>query len=261
MLTKENADKWITPLPAQSASPCPPVVMLSQEPHMETIPDSMVVPTKKNVGTNPIYYPAQKNSLFWSIFIGAYGMGEYMINERKYANVEMNERQKMLDYFRDSKNTGKLKQGNIKVSNVLIQEIMADIMVANRDPNSVFHMLIALSVFHKKTIYYVRKNKYLVFSYTDETDDLNMENTLLIYAKNDKESGLYEDATEEHIREIVQNKYRLVSYDKPLRGISTYKIPDLEEISRRLQIDLCNEQGIALKKTELYHKIWAQAVW
>lgn len=253
MLTKENAEKWLTP-----------TLTITQEPAIETQPptvnDAPISLPNPVVAPN-LYYPAQKNSFFWCVYIGAYGMAEYMRIERKSANVEIQERQKILDYFRDSKNTGKLKQGNTKVSNVLIQEIMADVMVATRDPNSVFHMLIALSVFHKKTIYFVRKNKYLVFSYTEDSDDLNMENTLLIYAKNEREYGVCEEPKEEHIRDIIENKYKLVSYDKPLRGVSTYKVNDLEEIARKLRVDICNEQGIALKKPELYNKILTQAMW
>lgn len=244
MLTKENAERFLSVKTEKESKPKEPI----EEDNKPSAPES-VCPKK----VSSIFYPRQKNSLFWCVYIAAYGMGEYTQNERKLGNVEMQERQKMLDYFRDSKNTGKLKQGNTKVSNVLIQEIMADIMVANRDPNSVFHMLIALSVFHKKTIYYVRKNTYIVFSYAEDSDELDMANTLVIYAKNEKEYGFYEDLAEEDIREIISQKYRFVSYDKPLRGISTYKMTDLEEIARRLCVDVCDEQGVPRKKTELYN--------
>lgn len=254
MLTKENVEKWLSKdapkKPEDTIQNIQTVTATATATNTSTINDEHICTNAKKEKTQTVFYPRQKNSLFWCVYIGAYGMGEYTMAERKSANVEMQERQKMFDYFRE--NPAKLKQGNTKVSNVLIQEIMADIMVETRDPNSVFHMLIAYSVFHKKTIYYVRKNTYIVFSYMEDSEDTDIENTLVIYAKNEKEYGICEDPTEEDIREIIDNKYRWVSYDKPLRGISTYKMSDLEEIARRLQVDVCNAEGVPLKKAELY---------
>jgi len=254
MLTKENVEKWLAETMATNR-PAP-----AEE--QQTIPEIQ----KKSLSSS-VYYPKQKNSLFWCVYIGVYGMGEYLINERKSANAEMQERQKMLDYFREPENMSKLKQGNTKVSNVLIQEIMADIMVSTRDPNSIFHMLIALSVYHRKIIYFVRKNKYVVFSFSkckmeeSEIEEYDISNTLLIYAKNDKECGLCEELSIAQIQDIIENKYRLECYDKPLRGISSYRIPELESIAKKLNVDCCDDNGISLKKNELYNKILIHSTW
>jgi hypothetical protein len=280
MLTKDNAFKWLQmmtePLQPQPPPQIPPQIQSTILDKDTTVIETVIpipilsstsvsttsVSTKKT--KNDIFYSTRKNPVFWSVYLGVYGMSQYMLDEKKYANVEMQERQKMLDYFRDTSNALKLKQGNNKVSNVLIQEITADIAVANRDPNSVFHLLIAMCVFYKKTIYFVRKNKYLVFSYSkyeNEMEDLHMDSTLLLYMKNDKECGIFQDPEVETIRDIIENKYRLESYEKPMRGISSYKVCDLEDISRRLDIDLCDEHGVSLKKADLYNKIASHARW
>jgi len=263
MLTKENVLKWKNTMTHIHAPILHENDSTLNDNHIQDQPDSITeVSTKIK---HDIFYPNRKNSAFWCVYLGEYGMSQYMLDEHKYANVEVNERQKMLDYFRDSTNSIKLKQGNNKVSNVLIQEINADIAVSNqRDPRSLFHLLIAMCVFYKKTIYLVRKNKYLVFSfckYENEIDDLNIDSTLLIHMKNDREYGISQDITIDVLHNIIKNKYRLESYDKPLKGISSYKVSDLEDISRRLDVELCDEQGIALKKTELYNKILSYALW
>jgi len=277
MLTKENALRWMnTIMPPVSTNENNVDVIVASTPSVvaativsESQSDICAMQTGASASPNKpkheIFYPTRKNSVFWCVYLGEYGMSQYMLDEHKYANVEVNERQKMLDYFRDSSNAMKLKEGNNKVSNALIQEINADIAVSNhRDPRSLFHLMIAMSVFYKKTIYLVRKNKYLVFSfykYENEMEDLNLENTLLIHMKNDREYGISQDITMDVLHNIIQNKYRLESYDKPLKGISSYKVCNLEDISRRLDVEICDEQGIALKKPELYNKLLSHALW
>lgn len=266
MLTKDNALKWISmtssPDVSTLLSPTPSPLISTNANEQSHVYISV---SEQETPKHDIFYPNRKNSAFWCVYLGQYGMSQYLLDEHKYANIEMNERQKMLDYFRDPTNAIKLKQGNNKVSNVLIQEINADIAVSNhRDPRSFFHLMIAMSVFYKKTIYLVRKNKYLVFSfckYENEMEELNLENTLVVHMKNDREYGISQDITINIISNIIQNKYKLESYDKPLKGISSYKVSDLEDISRRLDVELCDDQGIALKKTELYNKILSHALW
>lgn len=286
MLMRENVERWLRQSLSEDQnnhSLTKEPQIQSQEPTLSTTTDlprekqekprqqpEIFVPTpthiprviKSKTPKQSIFYPSEKNALFWCVYIGVYGMGEYIINERKRPNVEMQERQKMLDYFRNTANAAKLKQGNVKVSNVLIQEMMSELMVSSRDTNSIFYMCIVMSVFHKKIIYFVRKNKYLVFSYCKEQDEeTNIRDTLVIYAKNDRECGLSEETTLSEIQNIVDTKYKLEYYDKPLRGASSYKMSDLNDIARKLNVDLADGEGKVLKKNELYNKVVQHATW
>ena len=51
---------------------------------------------------------------------------------------------------------------------------------------------------------------------------------------------------------------RLESYEKPFKGISTYKVVDLEEFAEKLELDLENTK---YKKPELFQKIYEMCLW
>ena len=55
--------------------------------------------------------------------------------------------------------------------------------------------------------------------------------------------------------------YCLENYEKPLKGISTYKIKELVNIANKMNM-FQNESEIALlKKQELYDKIYSYCLW
>jgi len=73
--------------------------------------------------------------------------------------------------------------------------------------------------------------------------------------KYNKQYG-YEIATEELLNEIHSNLYEVDSLDKPIKGISAYKVSDLLNIANKLAIEVINkENGKNKTKNELYESI------
>ena len=70
-----------------------------------------------------------------------------------------------------------------------------------------------------------------------------------ITLKYNKQYG-YEIATEELLNEIRSNLYKVDSLDKPIKGLSAYKVSDLLNIANKLAIQIINkENGLLSKRT------------
>ena len=67
------------------------------------------------------------------------------------------------------------------------------------------------------------------------------------------------DMTQEKINTIIHNKLRLESINKPLKGVSTYKMSDMDEMIRILNIPQETIKG--MKKPELYNIIYKECCW
>ena len=65
------------------------------------------------------------------------------------------------------------------------------------------------------------------------------------------------EPTMEKIGIIRQEKVLLEHHEKPLKGMSTYKVFELEEMARKLQM----VSTVSLNKTELYKAVWDTMLW
>ncbi len=195
-----------------------------------------------------VYFPQIASHLFWSLYIKKYGYKEYVYIKNK-TNVEMEERQKILDYFRSNKNT--LKETNHKITNIMIQEILSELMTS---PKLTFQTLIAFSVFYKMKIYIVKKNLYLLYNpfhhvSIDEVD------TVLLHCNEKEQYGIDMDfdSYPEKINQIKNHKLYIENVEKPLKSLSSYKVSDLYDISNKLGMTFSTD--VKLSKQELYQKV------
>ena len=193
-----------------------------------------------------IYFSNKKNPLFWSVYINVYGYEKYMQISNKYGNAELEEKQKIIEFLK--KNYAKLKQVNSKVTKVLVQEWMSELLSATKLSVS---LLQVFSVYYNKNIiiYNEINNTHLKFS-SDVSEETELP--MVIVKTRDNDYGLYNDISTEKINQIL-NGVCLEDIEKPLKGISSYKMPELIEIA-----DRCGIHHDQLKKPDLYGKIWNQ---
>ena len=90
-------------------------------------------------------------------------MKEYHFIGKKYANREMDEKKRIMDTLK--KTPSHLKETNYKVSNVLIQEILSDLLVNKKTSLT---SLLAFVAFYKKKIFLSTEKMYLYYSYNKE---------------------------------------------------------------------------------------------
>lgn len=218
--------------------------VITKEIHVEKPKESPVVVAEKT----DIYYPEKKDTLFWCLYIAKNGLQAYNAITQGYSNIEMEEKQKIMESIKTQ--PSRLKNTNVKITNVAIQEIMSDIVT-----NSVLNVstLIAMAVFYKTRIILTKEKKfYINICPTDEYD------RTLIFHKNARgDYGIDTCVTDGKIQQIETEQLRLHRYDRPLDAISNYSADELRQLSARL----CIDQTIKYKKNELYQEATRRCLW
>jgi len=227
---------------------------------------SVTLPTVLPDNTSNLYYPQKKNSLFWCVFISCYGYNEYHLIGNRFSNKELEVKQDMIRYF--TENPKYLKNSNHKVTNGLIQEITSELMINKK---SSLLECIAFSIFFKKHLYIVKNNTYLLFTFGNmQGSEMTSDNIVIInynaekpatklskFSKNLGEYAIDLEPTMEKLAIIRQEKVLLEHQEKPLKGMSTYKVYELEDMARKLQM----VSTVSLNKTELYKAVWDTMMW
>ena len=191
----------------------------------------------------------ERPTLFWCIFLAHYGYSEFLRVGKRFQNRELEEKQQIMETL--SKNPKQMKDGNMKLTNDSIQEILSGLMVSTNDS---FSALVAYSKYYNKTIYVVFACSFLVFSNTKEPREAKIEDICVLYQtrKHPKYGGSYrleEEPTLEKLERIRETKIEMEHYAKPFRGISAYKLADLEAMAQK--IGVLDASG----KADLYAKI------
>lgn len=202
-------------------------------------------------------------SIFQSIFILHYGFSEFTMLGNRIANREIEEKQKIMETL--SKTPKKLKDGTQKLTNDNIQEIISGLFVSSKE--EVMH-IVAYSAFYNKIIYLVFQHSYLVFSPTKDIEitetRIREHDVYILYQtrKHPKYGGSYYPELEPTlgmIQQIHNTKVHLEHYAKPFRGISAYKMTELERIANKIGILEENPadttKPVKHNKRELYDKI------
>jgi hypothetical protein len=175
-----------------------------------------------------IYKPKQKDSLFWCFYILKNGFFNYEMEiNNQYFVVEKNEKFKYIELLRKNKNI--LKIHKIKPLTQLEDEL------ANRDkisPKTFF----ALCALENINILLVDKRKVYELLCVD-IDTLHPINIVHRDNKND-EHWIELDVTKEIISKYKETYYNLTSFDTTLKSISSYKLEELIDLCKKLNIDI-----------------------
>ena len=216
----------------------------------------------KIISKSQFIVPDKMDTLFWCLYISHYGEAAYLAIGNKYGNAEIAEKQKIMETLKSNKNA--LKNLNRKITLGCAQEIMSDLMT---NMKTSLLSLVAFSVYYKKNILLLNTiNKtFLEYRYDDksitniaEPGELRELSSWLIIKYTDKKKyGFYSEETED-ISDIISEYIYVQSPDKPLKGISTYKMGELVEIASKIP-EVAKESKMS--KPELYGKIWHSLLW
>lgn len=222
----------------------PPTIVIQE--HEDPAP---IIPNEAGIRTDKFFPKQGQDTLFWSVFIAHYGLKEFY-NVDRYKNREIQEKVNIINYIRP------LSKTEIKITKTSVQEMMGELMVAK---NTTLFIVNALCMYYKMDILFVFENTYLEFNLNKLLTTHDGEIPIGIIYKNDTNKypkyavDLY--VTTEKLRIIRDTKLRLEKPEKPLRGISTYKIPELEIMLYKIEPNL-GETPTKQTKKELYSKIW-----
>jgi hypothetical protein len=191
---------------------------------------------------NPIYKPKQQDSLFWCLYILKHGYFNYEMEiNGRYFVVEKQEKFKYIETLR--KNKDLIKIHKIKPFTELEDDL------ANKDRISV-KTFFALCVLENINILLVNKRK--IFELT--CVDIDNEHPVHVIHRNSKtmEHHMELDISDTKLQHYRDTYYKCDTLGSTLKAISSYKLDELLDLCKKLDINLdigkIEEKGKTKKK-------------
>jgi len=175
-----------------------------------------------------LYIPNRPNTLFWSLYIAYYGEAAYLAIGNKYGNAEIAEKQKIMEFLKPNKKILKTINKKITIGNT--QEIMSDLMT---NMKTSLLSVVAFAAYYKRNILLLNtiNSTYVEHIYST---DITTPWIVIKYTEAKKYGVLLGDNIYD-ISPFVSDKYIYIeTYDKPLKGISTYKMSELLKIAAKI---------------------------
>lgn len=194
-----------------------------------------------------LFTPRKEDTLFWSTYVLHFGEAEYTMIGGKYKNKELQEKQNILAYIQ--KNGSSIKTcaqtNQVKISNVRMQEIAAEMMINKKTSWYVFYVM---CMYYKFNAIILQNEIYIKFMVDLEYD------TFLFERSNDGFFSVDVESISKVRQEDIESTCLKIDpfLPKILKGVSTYKTIELEEIGKKLGIILDIPKP---KKTDWYDVI------
>jgi hypothetical protein len=233
-------------------------------------PAATVAPIPQNTLYDPS--PIAADTLFWSIYIGVYGWGEFEHIRNNYALAEITEKAKIATFLDAAENQKKLKETKYRVSKGGVREIQSD--CHTQASTTGFLVVVAMSVFYEKNIWLVDEDRRIFLRFDGRPMEEGVDQTenpcMIIYRSNKGDRGVRGNAAKYTVETCPTGILGLVDrirtefvcldhYESTIKAASNYKMDDLEDMARRLNVDLT--ANAKWKKIDLYDTIKQKCVW
>jgi hypothetical protein len=179
----------------------------------------------------------ETDQLFWYFYIALEGYDEYKLVSNKFT---LEKELKITNIEKMRSNNSILKQQKLKISEyetTLLNSKKIDIPT-----------LCGLAAYNELNIIFIKNKVYYHFNFG------NIDNTIIIYHEG-KNYSCEINPTKELIETVHNNYYHVENPNKPIKGISTYKVNEIVEICNKLGIKTQLESGKSKSKKQLYTEI------
>ena len=194
---------------------------------------------QKEEKSKDIFIPQEEDTLFWCYIICKYGYSEYELKrEKKYESIT-NLKINLVYTLREHKELLK----KLKLKKTKLEENLTSDKKINLDT---FLFLIAVN---EMNIIYMDDNIYYEDFYSDEK-----KKYVIKYEKEQDKYGLLE-IEDKKLEELKKNKLHILNLSKPIKALSSYKVLELREICKTLNIDMMKTSTKYKTKKELYQLI------
>lgn len=194
-----------------------------------------------------MFVPEKPDSLFWCMYIHHHGHEQYLAIGNKYSNIEMAEKQLIMEYIQKNKHI--FKNMNRKITLGCRQEIMSELMTNSKTSLLALH---ALSLYYRVNVRVenAMNGTYLEYIFSADTPS---DKWVCLKYNDRKKYGI--------VDEISSGLLCIDSHDKPIRGISTYKVAELEELVSKIPTLKDDPARASWKKPDMYGKLWHALLW
>jgi hypothetical protein len=240
---------------------------------MHVLPDDLHTRSdiRNNGPKHNLYIPNRPNTLFWSLYIAYYGEAAYLAIGNKYGNAEIAEKQKIMEFLKPNKKILKTINKKITIGNT--QEIMSDLMT---NMKTSLLSVVAFAAYYKRNILLLNTINKTCLEHVYSTDIITP--WIVIKYTEAKKYGVLLGDDIYDISPFLSDQYIYIeTYDKPLKGISTYKMSQLLEIAAKIPeptqtppdlsvptsgvLAKSPHKNTTVLKSELYGKIWHYCLW
>ena len=194
--------------------------------------EKTTVPKKNIINVSDIFFPRQRDQLFWCFYVILHGQIEYDMLTN-FFTLEKETKYKWIEVFRGRKELFK----PIKVSRNVVEDELANAKTIT------MASIKALCHLNDVNIFYIDEKKYYEIM-------TNSEKPIYLIEKVEGRFGLKQKIPIEKVEYYREHYWKLENLDKPLKAVSSYKASELKDICKRLHIESLN-----LTKPKMYEKI------
>jgi hypothetical protein len=209
-------------------------------------------PENKKEEKGKWFYPKQNDTVFWCIFSFVHGFDEYNEIGHSYGNIMLEEKIKIVEFIKKTPKV--LKESNVKITNMGIQEVISEFMV---DSTTSFHGIAALAIYYKIQIFLIHPEKNIYLKFLDSSECDCEKQCYIYYDTYARGQIKYKIPISVTDPPNLDSMVCLESHLKPFRPASHYKIDDLVNISQKIGF----VYETRMKKTDLYNKLTELCAW
>ena len=197
-----------------------------------------------------IFYPKEKDTLFWISYIIENDFLKYELDSKREFIKEKETKIELIEFVR--KNKTLLKEHKWKLS-----KLEDDLNSSKPISKETFFCLCFLK--NKDVI--IKKGNIVYSQINSQCDDGNTDfsNTIILEYNNTlKKYGMCNYSEGDNgikAREYLDKYYIIDNINKPLKAISNYKIAEIHDICKKLNINIFDGNGKKIKKKDLYEEI------
>jgi hypothetical protein len=194
-----------------------------------------------------IYKPVKKDSLFWCFYILKYGFSKYEMEVgNQHFSIEKQEKFKYIDYVRNPINKDLLKIHKIKPLSLLEDDL------ANQEKISI-KTFFALCIIEKMNVILIDKRKVYEVLTTDDPKIYIIHRNSITY-----EHYIELDVPADKINMYKETYYNMSNFDTSLKAMSSYKVEELLELCKKLEINTDIKEKKKMAKKDIYELLVQQ---
>jgi len=200
--------------------------------------------SKFSVRDRKFFYPKEKDTLFWCYYINKYGIDKYFDNKKRSFVVEHDYKISIIEKIQNMKDELKLNK---------IKKLVVEDELINRAKIEIASIKL-LMLLDNENLLLIKKNCYQKIVFNRDKLSLSVDNYNVIFCDVDN-YYLQKNLNDRELVDIIDKSYEIDNFDKPLKGVSSYKLDELHEICKKLNIGLSSNLGKNKTKQVLYTEI------
>ena len=185
--------------------------------------------TRHQTPKNEYFYPREKDTLFWCYYINKTGIDTYLDNKRKNFTIEHDFKIQTIDKIANLKDTLKIN----KIKRTVVED---ELMTSQKIGITTLKLFIMLD---NTNIIVFRKNCYQQIIFDIDRMEISVDNYKVIFC-DDNNYYIKKQITNDELNMMISKRYKIENFDKPLKSVSSYKVDELHEICKQLNITTIN---------------------